>query len=207
MQNELILMDAGCELHGYTSDITRTWPKSGRFTNAQRILYEIVLEVQLELIASLKDTDERPTIDGLYRKMQSTLSDLLVSEKILSEGMSELELSIKVSDLCPHHVSHFLGMDVHDTALISKTSPLQKGMVSVKRSQERRLKVTPLFFLKVLTIEPGLYVSQSRTDVAPEFRGIGIRIEDDILVTEGGCDVLTSQCPKTVEEIEKLCDN
>lgn len=178
-------MDAGCELNGYSSDITRTWPNSGRFSSAQKVVYEIVLDVQQRLLDMIEENlDSRPSLDGLYLSMQKMLGKHLVNEGIISKELNETEIIGKVSELCPHHVGHYLGMDVHDTALISRATALQKGMV--------------------ITVEPGLYIAEDNGDVPYEFRGIGVRIEDDVLITDTGCNILSFACPKTVADIENL---
>ena len=183
--DDLILMDAGCELHGYSSDVTRTWPVSGKFSPWQKIIYEIVLDVQQRLIAKIESRSANLTVDGLYNSMQVMLGEQLMKEGIISETINPGLVTCKANEFCPHHVAHYLGMDVHDTALIPRSIPVQAGMV--------------------ITIEPGLYLPQKNPDVPKEFRGIGVRIEDDVLITEKGCEVLTEACPRTVQDIEELC--
>eukprot|EP00096_Caligus_rogercresseyi_P013873 TRINITY_DN6467_c0_g1_i1.p1 TRINITY_DN6467_c0_g1~~TRINITY_DN6467_c0_g1_i1.p1 ORF type:complete len:473 (-),score=64.06 TRINITY_DN6467_c0_g1_i1:215-1633(-) len=180
--NELILMDAGGEYHGYASDITRTWPTNGTFTPAQRVLYELVYEVQTSLIRRLVQDPSRESIDSLYRLMMDELRSLLQFSGIL-RGSAPASLA---QQLCPHHVSHYLGMDVHDTPHASKENWLSPGMV--------------------ITIEPGIYIPRNKfkDTIREEFLDIGIRIEDDVLITKSGIDVLTKECPKTIDEIEEV---
>jgi len=177
---DLILMDAGCELHGYCSDITRTWPANGRFSEAQRTLYDVVLSVQKDLIPK---STVNYTLDEIFRDMCSLLAKRLKEAHVLSKEAELLEMSELSFKLCPHHVSHYLGMDVHDTGSLARNVPLRDGMV--------------------VTIEPGVYLNKQCTLVKPEFCGIGIRIEDDILITDSGPKVL-SVCPKDVRDIESI---
>lgn len=182
---ELVLVDSGCEYHGYASDITRTWPVSGKFTDAQRVLYEIVLEIQLEVIDLCRDM---PSLDSLFQFMSRSLGKKLKEAGVFSSTLPDGNLAKCVFQIafefCPHHVGHYLGMDIHDTATIKRNIKLKPGMV--------------------VTMEPGVYIAQTNTDARPEFRGCGIRIEDDILVTEGGPIVLSESCPKEISEIEKI---
>jgi len=180
-KGELVLMDAGCEYHGYTSDITRTWPISGTFSPHQLRMYEAVLDTQQKLIQSIEPGST--TIDGLYRKMLVFLGQNLLNIGLIGAD-EEKYVGARTATFCPHHVSHHLGMDVHDTPSVSKTSPLLPGMV--------------------ITLEPGCYVPASMEKVDPAFLGLGIRLEDDILVTETGVEVLSSACPSCPKDIECL---
>ncbi|XP_021937310.1 probable Xaa-Pro aminopeptidase 3 isoform X2 [Zootermopsis nevadensis] len=135
-EGEMVLMDAGCEYHGYSSDITRTWPVDGRFSQPQRDLYEAVLSVQTELIRMCATL---PSLDNLFHAMCTLLGQHLQELGVLSSRATEEELSRAAYSFCPHHVSHYLGMDVHDTALIPRSVPLEPGMV--------------------ITIEPGKFIA------------------------------------------------
>ncbi len=181
---DLVLIDAGCELDNYASDITRTFPVNGRFSPQQRALYQLVLDTQLACIDAMQ-----PGV------LWNRIHDLSV--ELLTEGLIELGLLQGERDALieagayrrfyMHRIGHWLGMDVHDVGqykLDGEWRPLQPGMV--------------------MTIEPGLYVAPDDDSVAPEWRGIGIRIEDDVLVTEQGPDVLTAAVPKTIADIEAL---
>lgn len=185
--DDLCLVDAGCEFFGYVSDITRTFPVSGKFTNdRQRSLYELVLQVQQELIPQV---EPGMTLDRLFRFMGPImlkgLQELGILTTTIDATVGSTETMLR---FCPHHVSHYLGMDVHDTSSIERHEILQPGMV--------------------ITVEPGIYIQSSPaqenllTKVGKEFEGIGIRIEDDVLVTPSGQEVLTAPCPKTVSDIE-----
>ena len=183
--DSLVLMDAGCELHGYVSDVTRTWPAdSGAYTNAQRVLYDVVHETHAEMLSML--SGEGPvSIDDLYYRMQRTLHRLLDSANAFSPLLAREEKRAAVTTVCPHHVSHHLGMDVHDCALVSKKDPLAAG--------------------NVITVEPGVYVSPGCSHMRDEFKGVGIRIEDDVWIRGGGdLEILTSDCPVHPSEMERL---
>lgn len=178
---EMVLMDAGCEYHGYASDITRTWPINGKFTPEQRMLYEIVLDVQKEM---LKKVQEMPTLDQLFHNMCSLLGKKLQETPLIPKSLSGDKLISAAYSYCPHHVSHYLGMDVHDTAKISTNVHITPGMI--------------------ITIEPGIYVNRTNSLAPRNFHGLGIRIEDDVLVKENGYLVLSRNCPKEIADIEAL---
>jgi Xaa-Pro aminopeptidase len=180
---QLLLVDAGCEVDGYTADVTRTFPVGGRFTEPQRRLYEAVLETQLAAIEAVKPG---ATIDAIHEQVVATLTSRLVALGLLTGDVGALVESGAYRPYYMHRTSHWLGMDVHDVGFYSEEGvarPLVPGMV--------------------LTIEPGLYVNAD-ADVPAEYRGLGVRIEDDILVTATGHDNLTHDTPKSVSEIEKL---
>lgn len=179
---DLLLIDAGTEYGYFTGDVTRTLPASGRFTLEQATIYKIVLDAQLEAIKTVRpgatfidphDRALRVLVEGMTR------AGLLEGE---TEKLIEEEAYKK---FYMHRTSHWLGMDVHDAGpykVADEYRRLEPGMV--------------------LTIEPGLYVAEDLAEVDPRFRGIGVRIEDDVLVTEDGCEVLSARVPKTREEIE-----
>lgn len=177
-------MDAGCEYGGYVSDITRCWPVSGRFTPAQREIYECLVEVQSGCLKFVEST--RPvTLRDIYMFMLNLLADCLQRVGVLPDNLSGDELLARADDFCPHHVSHYLGMDVHDTESVSKTKPLEPGVV--------------------ITIEPGIYLKSDDYSIPEKFRGIGLRIEDDVLITESGIEVFSAGSPKKIDEIERIC--
>lgn len=156
------------------------WPVSGKFSEPQRSLYEAVLSVQLDLIDLCASF---PTLNDLFHAMCDLLGKRLQEIGMLSSDLSNETASKLAYSFCPHHVSHYLGMDVHDTAHIPRSIPLKPGMI--------------------ITVEPGVYVP-CQSKLAPTcFQGIGMRIEDDILITESG-PVVLSRCPKQVDEIEAL---
>lgn len=184
---ELLLLDAGCSYKGYASDITRTFPIGGKFSKAQREVYDIVLETE---IACLEATKTGTTI-----KQRQDLSI-----EMLTEGMKKLGLlKGKTKDLIKkksyekyymHGVGHYLGLDTHDAG---------RYFTDVHAKESR-----PFAPGMVLTVEPGLYIPADDKDAPKQYRGIGIRIEDDVLVTEDGNINLTAKCPKQADEIEEL---
>lgn len=177
---DMVLMDAGCEYHGYSSDITRTWPINGKFSPEQRCLYEVVLEVQQELLKMLEDF---PSLDKLFDYMCLLLGRRLRDVGLISKNADANYLVRTAFQFCPHHVSHYLGMDVHDTPTVPRSINVMPGMI--------------------VTVEPGLYF-HDKLRVPKEFHGLGIRIEDDVLITENGPVVLTKNCPKTIEDVEGI---
>ena len=192
--DHLVLVDCGCDIGGYASDITRTWPLSGKFSRPQKLIYQVVLDIQRKLLSALSNhAGGKMTVDHLYKLMQEALGQHLLNIGLLPEDLANdsFRLNEAASEFCPHHVSHYLGMDVHDTPLISRNIPLQEGMV--------------------ITVEPGIYIPRSPrhnskylTKVPEQFRGIGVRIEDDVLITSTSCEILSKSSPTCVEEIESL---
>ncbi|GGC09670.1 Xaa-Pro aminopeptidase [Marinobacterium zhoushanense] len=181
---DLVLIDAGCELDCYASDITRTFPVNGRFSPEQRALYELVLNTNQACIELI-----RP---GLPWNEVHDLSVRLLTGGLIELGLLEGELDQLIEsgaykEFYMHRIGHWLGMDVHDVGnykVDGEWRPLAPGMV--------------------MTVEPGLYVSPQNEKVEARWRGIGIRIEDDVLVTAQGAEVLTAAVPKRVDEIEAL---
>lgn len=186
-EGELVLIDAGAEKDFLAADITRTFPVSGTFSPVQRRLYEIVLHAQL---AAIEQTKPGATLDEIHDAAFQVLKRGIVAEELLGDvdPSDEKAVDERVRRFYMHRTSHFLGMDVHDVgAYYSGSEPrtLEPGMV--------------------ITIEPGLYFAADDETVEAVYRGIGIRIEDDILVTENGFRNLTADAPKGVEEIEAAC--
>ncbi|KAG1936542.1 xaa-Pro aminopeptidase 3 [Pimephales promelas] len=180
---EMVLLDGGCEYFGYVSDITRTWPVNGKFSPAQRELYEAVLEVQL---ACLSQCNPGVSLDYIYSSMLALLARQLRELGIVPQSTSDTDTLKAARQFCPHHVGHYLGMDVHDTPELSRSQPLQPGMV--------------------ITIEPGLYISEDDSSCPERFRGLGVRIEDDVVIRDhGGPLVLSAHTPKTIAEVETAC--
>ncbi len=181
---ELVLVDAGCELECYASDITRTYPVNGRFSAAQRELYELVLEAQLAAIDKVRPGNHwNDPHDAAVR----VLTRGLVKLGLLKGRLSQLIKDEAYARFYMHRTGHWLGMDVHDVGdykVDGHWRELEPGMV--------------------LTVEPGLYIGQGMRGVPKRWRGIGIRIEDDVLVTKDGPEVLSADVPKTVAEIEAL---
>ena len=183
-KGELCLVDAGCELDGFTADVTRTWPIAARFTSAQRAAYELVLDVEERCIAACRPG---ATVDGIHQLAIELLTDGMVRLGLLNGDPKQLIESGAYKRFYMHRTSHWLGLDVHDVgayAVAGAPRPLEPGMV--------------------LTIEPGLYVPIDAVDVPAELRGIGIRIEDDVLVTDDGHEILTAAVPKSVDAVEDV---
>lgn len=181
---ELLLVDAGAEYKGYAADITRTFPVSGKFTDAHRDIYELVLKADEECVARAR---AGVSMDELYDRSAEILTEGMVSLGILQGETAKLIEEEAHKKFYMHKLGHFLGMDVHDVGLYyesGKARSLQPGMI--------------------VTIEPGLYFTKDAEGVPDKYRGIGVRIEDDVLITAEGNRVLTSGVPKSVEEIEKL---
>jgi len=181
---DLLLIDAGCEYQCYASDITRTFPVNGRFTPEQRAVYEIVLEANLAAIAKVKPGNHwNEPHDAAVR----VITQGLVKLGLLKGRVSALEREGAYRRFFMHRTGHWLGMDVHDVGdykVGDEWRVLEPGMV--------------------LTIEPGIYIPAHLRGVPRRFRNIGIRIEDDVVVTRDGAEVLTSDVPKDPDEIEAL---
>jgi Xaa-Pro aminopeptidase len=182
-EGELLLIDAGCELDGYAADLTRTFPVSGRFSGAQRALYEVVLAAQLAAIATVKPGGAwNDPHDAAVRVLAQGMLDL----KLLSGTLDAVLEKETYKRFYMHRTGHWLGLDVHDAGEYKhagKWRTLAPGMT--------------------LTVEPGLYVRPA-DDVPQALHHLGIRIEDDVAVTGGGCEVLTAEAPKSVDDIEAL---
>ena len=188
---EVLLVDAGCEWHGFTADITRSYPipqpgQPALFTTAQRALYEVVLTAQLQGIAVAVPGS---TIENIHDTCSRALTSGLVQLGLLQGDIDELVAAGAHKRYYLHRTSHFLGMDVHD---VGSYFPAPDFAPRILRPE------------MVLTVEPGLYISDSDTSVPPEYRGIGIRIEDDIRITAEGHEVLTAALPKEAVAVEKL---
>lgn len=180
---EMVLLDGGCEYFGYVSDVTRTWPVNGKFSPAQAELYEAVLEVQK---ACLSLCSPGVSLDHIYSSMLALLGGKLRDLGVIPRTASDADAGKAARRYCPHHVGHYLGMDVHDTPELSRSQPLQPGMA--------------------ITIEPGLYISENDDGCPERFRGLGVRIEDDVVIREeGGPLILSADTPKTIPDIESIC--
>lgn len=184
-EGDLLLIDAGAELDYYASDVTRTFPVSGKFTAPQRRIYEVVLKAQELTIAA---TRTGATLEGLHRITLRSITESLIALGLV-EGPLDAALEKELyKPFYMHRTSHWLGMDVHDV-----------GSYFV----EGEPKPTPrqLEPGHVLTVEPGIYVGAT-TKAPDEYKGIGVRIEDDVLVTADGPDVLTRAIPKSLDDVE-----
>ena len=181
---DLVLIDAGAEYGYYTGDVTRTMPASGGFSPEQEQLYSLVLEAQLEAI---KEVRPGGTFIDPHNRAVRILTQGLLRLGLLEGDLDQLIKEEKFKKFYMHRTSHWLGMDVHDAG------PYKVG------DEWRRLEPG-----MVMTVEPGLYVAQDAEGVDARYRGIGIRIEDDVLVTSEGNEVLSARVPKTIDEIERV---
>ena len=181
---DLVLIDEGCELDHYASDITRTFPVNGRFSEAQKTIYELVLAAHEAALACIKP-------GAVYTDMQDAAVKV-ITQGLIEIGLltGELEQNIEQQTFRKfymHNIGHWLGMDVHDVGvykLDGASRPLIAGMVT--------------------TVEPGIYIDPEDLDIAPQWRGIGVRIEDNILVTDHGYRNLTANLPVSVADIETI---
>ncbi|MBN8726695.1 MAG: Xaa-Pro aminopeptidase [Xanthomonadales bacterium] len=181
---DLLLVDAGAEFQCYASDITRTWPVNGRFTPAQRALYELVLESQL---AAIDEVRPGRSFDAFHQAAVGVLTRGLVRLGLLRGSVATNLRNHRYRKFYMHKTGHWLGLDVHDVGdyrIDGEFRQLEPGMV--------------------VTVEPGLYVAPDLEDVPAEYRGIGIRIEDDVVVTRGEPEVISSGVPKDPDAIEAL---
>ena len=181
---DLVLIDAGCELEYYASDVTRTFPVNGRFNTEQRALYELVLRAQQAAISQV--------VPGSHWNQPHDASVRTITEGLVKLGLLKGRVNTLIKQQAyrryyMHRVGHWLGMDVHDVGdyrVGGQWRVLEPGMV--------------------MTVEPGIYVAPDDSKVARKWRGIGIRVEDNVLVTPEGCEVLTAAIPKSAEQIESL---
>jgi len=182
VQGELILIDAGCEFEYYASDITRTIPVSGTYTKAQAEVYEMVLNVQKQIISMI-----RPNIlrSALQKKSEALLCQGMIDFGILHGDLKKLLKEKAHKKYYPHGIGHWMGLDVHDQCPYKnangKEIPLKSGMV--------------------LTIEPGIYLDEEDENIPKKYRGIGMRIEDDILVIKTVNENLSAKIAKEILEI------
>lgn len=182
---DLVLVDAGCEYQHYTADVTRTWPASGGFRGAQRDVYALVLAVQKSAVAMVAPG---VTLDAIHDHCVRGLTEGMVALGLLPGPVEARIEDQAFKKFYMHGTSHWLGMDVHDVGAYTaggKSRPLAPGMV--------------------ITVEPGLYIAADAADVPEALRGIGVRIEDDVLVTADGHDNLTAACPKEIADLEAIC--
>ncbi|HJQ84548.1 MAG TPA: aminopeptidase P N-terminal domain-containing protein [Candidatus Binatia bacterium] len=182
--DDLLLVDAGAERDGYCADVTRTFPTGRRYAPAQRDLYDAVLAAQLAAVAAVRPG---ATLETVHTTALRVLVEALIAHGLLTGSVDEAIEKEAYRRFYMHRTSHWLGRDVHDVGSYARNGgprPLEPGMV--------------------LTVEPGLYVPADAEDIPAPLRGIGIRIEDDVLVTETGHEVLSAAAPKQVAEIEAL---
>ncbi|MFC2074627.1 aminopeptidase P N-terminal domain-containing protein [Campylobacterota bacterium] len=183
---DLMLIDAGCEWDYYASDITRTTPVNGKFSKPQQALYEGILDVQEKIIKLVQP--------GVSKQQLQEKSELLLAQVMLDLGILKGSLDAVIENKThkkyyPHGIGHWMGLDVHDTCPYKDESGKE---VLFKEGV-------------VLTVEPAIYLPQDDLEIPEEFRGIGIRTEDNILVTSKGYENLSSDIAKTVEEVEAIC--
>ena len=184
-EGDLLLTDAGCEYQMYASDITRTIPVSGQFTKEQKAIYSIVLEAQKSVISSVKPGQ---TFEKMQKNCIEIITRGLKKLGILKGSVSKLIKEESYKDFYMHGIGHWLGIDVHDVgSYVDKkgnSKPFAPGMV--------------------ITVEPGIYISKKTKAIDKKWKGIGIRIEDDVLVTPSGCEVLSRELPKDIDAIEAI---
>jgi Xaa-Pro aminopeptidase len=224
---DLLLIDAGCEYGYHASDITRTFPVNGRFTGPQRAIYEVVLQAQLAAIAAARPGVAYETIHDAARRV---IAQGLVALQLLPRSVADSLAMHHYREFYMHGTGHWLGMDVHDVGdyrLQRRSRALEPGMVftvepgiyidperesvtlhlreySEEEMWERRLRLGMAAAKKLEDDEKAKAPTVTHA-IPKEFRGIGVRIEDDILVTAGGIENLTTGTPKTVEEVERTC--
>jgi Xaa-Pro aminopeptidase len=181
---DLLLIDAGAEYKGYASDITRTFPINGRFTQPQREIYDLVLKAQMACVEMVRPGT---THDQLKQRSIEILTDGMVELGLLQGKPEDLIKEKKYEKFYMHGLGHMLGIDVHDVGQYyfgQESRALEPGVV--------------------MTVEPGIYISPDSKEVPERYLGIGVRIEDDVLCTQNGPRVLTNKVPKAAEEIEEL---
>lgn len=182
---ELLLVDAAGEYKYFTSDITRTFPINGRFNEEQAEVYEGVLKVQKAIIDMVKPG---VPFQQLHDTATAMLTDLMLELGLLTGRKDDIIKALEHKKYYPHGIGHFLGMDVHDA-----------GLYYSKRGEPRLIEENMVF-----TVEPGLYIPANDMGAAAEYRGIGVRIEDNIRVTHNGSENMTLKCPKEIADLEKI---
>jgi Xaa-Pro aminopeptidase len=183
-EGDLVLIDAGCEFGYYACDVTRTFPVGRDFSKPQQAVYELVLEAQMAAIG-----EARPgrTVRSVHDAAVDVLVRGLIQLGLLGGSVQDAIREERFKRFYMHRTSHWLGMDVHDVGeyfVGGEPRPLEPGMV--------------------LTVEPGLYVAPGDDSVPLEWRGIGVRIEDDVCITESGSEVLTADIAKSVDELRRV---
>jgi Xaa-Pro aminopeptidase len=181
IENELLLVDAGAEFDSYAADITRTWPISGKFTDPQKEIYQLVLEVQLACIDMVK-----PGVKfwDIHEKSIELITKGLIKYGILKGEYAKIIEDKGYKRFYPHGLGHWLGIDTHDTSYLDR-------------------KIEVLKSGHYFTVEPGIYITDE-DDIPEKYRKIAVRIEDDVLVTENGYEILTKDVVKEIGEIENL---
>lgn len=180
---DLVLVDAGCEYQYYASDVTRTFPVNGKFSPEQREIYSIVLEAHKQSMEQAKPGNKW---NLMHEKSVEVIVEGLLSIGLLEGSRDEIIDKGEYSKFYMHRIGHWLGMDVHDVGSYKQDGdwrPLEEGMV--------------------MTVEPGIYILDSMEGVDDKWKGIGVRIEDDIAITDSGFEILTPDVPRTIEEVEQ----
>ena len=180
---DLVLVDAGCEYQYYASDVTRTFPVNGKFSPEQKEIYSIVLEAHKQSMEQAKPGNKW---NLMHEKSVEVIVEGLLSIGLLQGSRDEIIDKGEYSKFYMHRIGHWLGMDVHDVGSYKQDGdwrPLEEGMV--------------------MTVEPGIYILDSMEGVDDKWKGIGVRIEDDIAITESGFEILTPDVPRTIEEVEQ----
>ena len=181
---DLILVDAGAEYKHYSGDITRTFPANGKFSAIQRDLYSIVLNANTAAVEAIKVGVK---MDEYHEKAVHVIVDGLMDMGLLKGEREKILEEKEYSEFYMHNTGHWIGLDTHDVGrrkTNDEVRPFKPGMI--------------------VTVEPGLYIAADMEDVDEKYRGIGIRIEDDVLITKDGTEVLTKKAPKKIEDIEAI---
>jgi Xaa-Pro aminopeptidase len=210
VEGEVVLIDAGVEYQSYASDVTRTYPVGGRFAPAARDLYEVVLSAQL---AAMEASRPGTTLPDIHAAAVRRLTEGMIELGILSGDIDELIQTEKYKPYYMHGTSHWLGLDVHDVGAyvskeVSKEVSKDVSKAGAKPSGDSKENAKggalprPLEPGMAYTIEPGLYIAADDPDAPDAFKGIGIRIEDDVVITEDGVLNLTREIPKAIDDIE-----
>ena len=187
---DLLLIDAGCEYGYYASDVTRTFPVNGRFTKPQREIYEIVLEAQLASIAAVKPG---ATLEDVHKASVRVIAEGLIRLGLVAGSLDKVIEEQLFKPYYMHRTSHYIGMDVHDVGrYFEPGDPYEVG------------KPRPLASGMVITVEPGIYIAEN-AEVPAAYRGIGVRIEDDVLVGPEGPAVLSEGIAKQPDDVERAC--
>ncbi len=185
---ELLLIDAGAQYRYYACDVTRTFPINGSFSQVQKEVYEIVLNAQT---SAIELAVVGSTLKDLHQQVLKVLSEGLINLGVIKAGLEETLEKQLFKPYYPHNTSHWIGMDVHD--------------VGIYKEGDQQIDV-PFAAGHYFSVEPGLYFDKGANDVPKELRGIGIRIEDDVLITKDKPRVVTSKIPKNISDIERAMD-
>jgi len=184
---DLVLVDAGADYEHYSGDITRTFPANGKFSDVQKNLYNIVLDAQMAAIDAISPGTKR---NEYHEKAVQVIVDGLMDLGLLKGERDKIIEEKEYNKFYMHNSGHWLGLDTHDVGrnkIEGEIRPFEPGMV--------------------VTVEPGIYIAEDTEEVDDKYRGIGIRIEDNVLVTEDGREILTEKAPKTIEDIEALMND